>query len=729
VCLTLSTVSDLVKVFDQHKQLTLSPQLVRFTRLGSATETASVTKPEGSVKASVASNSLYRVPIKPEMSLGSIKQAVSDLDQANKDLVGSEITPGPSGLAVVASKSSLTSTTASAEGTLVDISDNVTGSAVEAVPNGTSLDWTEDDAMSLLYTENGATDNLPHHLQLQDQVPFTPVFTAEEAAASAAMSAPREAGSPVGAGQVAPTGNFLATMEFSVTTPITPTTVKARLPQLQARRQLPFGGAAGTPKRKKPSSSTKKRAVSAGVSLAEDSSSSGEDPATSSGVASGKHISGRKGTRDTMAVEIDALKEQLKKVQMDLLNRQLETMEVIAAVKTDLMQLHNRVQHHQEAHINLEGVVGHTAARVTNTEASISDIHTRLSEVDRKQAEVQRALKAIKAMPTPNARTPGGQALAHTAAFFLGGIPQLRSLLELGQRADPMEVVSKVMRDICMYCAVDRIFLADTQAASRVKARAVVIYMRTPFHKREAMIKLKRFLAHWEVQEATVRDCFPTDVMERARNLASYGAHLRRTEDSVRRYQVANRNGEPILQVAGGNGRYVDQAIDEEALKALNAGQASNQAQREANWGKTGPRHAAKNKKHNKQASGRSSPMATNEETASSAIPADSVNAVPQGLQRKTTHLASANLSRKDRAVESAPAQETQRPAAPTPVPAGPLPRPLLHPQPQRPWFKSPGRSLFFCFFLYIFSRFYTYFIIKYSTRLSSRAGPNLAEW
>ncbi len=113
-----------------------------------------------------------------------------------------------------------------------------------------------------------------------------------------------------------------------------------------------------------------------------------------------------------------------------------------------------------------------------------------------------------------------------------------------------MEVISTVMRDIHMYCTVDRIFLADTQAANRVNTRAVVIYMRTPFHKREAMIKLKRFLAHWKVQEATVRDCFPTEVMERARHLASYGAHLRRTEDSVRRYQVINRGGEPVLQVA-----------------------------------------------------------------------------------------------------------------------------------------------------------------------------------
>jgi hypothetical protein len=172
-------------------------------------------------------------------------------------------------------------------------------------------------------------------------------------------------------------------------------------------------------------------------------------------VASGKHKSSCKGIRDTLAVELEALKEQLKKVQMDMLSRQLETMEVIASVKTGLMQLHNRIQHHQEAHINLEGVVGHRAARVKNTEASISDIHIRLSEVDRKQEEVLWALEALKTMPTPGAgasgRALGGQALAHTAAFFLGGIPQLRTLLELGQQADPMEVVSTVMQDIRMY--------------------------------------------------------------------------------------------------------------------------------------------------------------------------------------------------------------------------------------------------------------------------------------
>lgn len=39
-----------------------------------------------------------------------------------------------------------------------------------------------------------------------------------------------------------------------------------------------------------------------------------------------------------------------------------------------------------------------------------------------------------------------------------------------------MEVVTMVLRDIQMYCAVDRIFLADTQAATRNAMRAVEIY-------------------------------------------------------------------------------------------------------------------------------------------------------------------------------------------------------------------------------------------------------------
>jgi hypothetical protein len=310
----------------------------------------------------------------------------------------------------------------------VGVSDN--SNMLDSVGVGTSLDWTEDDATSHLYTEQGATDNLPHHLQLQDQVPFTPVFTEEEAAASAAMYTPREAGSPTasdnqhGEGGAIPPGNFLATMEFSVTDPATPATVKARLPLLQARRQLPFSGTAGTPKRKKPSSSHKKGAKSAGGSLAGDSTNSDEDRMDVS-------KSGRRSVRDTLAVEVAALKEQLSKVQMELLQKQLETVQIVASVKSDLTQLHNRLQLYQEAHANLEGVVDRTTSRVSNNEASISDIHSKLSATDRMQEELRQALESLRAMPAMSANAGhNGPQPAHNSAFFLGGIPQLRTTLE-----------------------------------------------------------------------------------------------------------------------------------------------------------------------------------------------------------------------------------------------------------------------------------------------------------
>ncbi len=83
----LTSVLDLVKTFDRHRQLTLSPQLVKFRRLGSISDSESVVKPEAHRRPSVTSNFFYKVPIKPKMPLGAIKQAASDFSQAAKDLV------------------------------------------------------------------------------------------------------------------------------------------------------------------------------------------------------------------------------------------------------------------------------------------------------------------------------------------------------------------------------------------------------------------------------------------------------------------------------------------------------------------------------------------------------------------------------------------------------------------------------------------------------------------
>jgi hypothetical protein len=158
----------------------------------------------------------------------------------------------------------------------------------------------------------------------------------------------------------------------------------------------------------------------------------------------------------------------------------------------------------------------------------------------------------------------------------------------------------------------------------------------------------------------------------------------------VRRYQVINRSGEPVLQVASANGRYTDQHIDEEALRELITGQDKNRAQREANRGKTGPRHTTKNRrtKAPKNSSGQSSKMATDKEENSLSghtIPAGSSNAVPQGPQRRTTNLESASLREQAGTTEYRQPQprEAGRQVAPSRQRASPPPQPQQQPRPR----------------------------------------------
>ncbi len=70
----LTSVSDLVKTFDRHRQLTLSPQLVKFRRLGSTSEPESVVKPEAHRRPSVASNYFYKVPTTAPRTLYTVKK-------------------------------------------------------------------------------------------------------------------------------------------------------------------------------------------------------------------------------------------------------------------------------------------------------------------------------------------------------------------------------------------------------------------------------------------------------------------------------------------------------------------------------------------------------------------------------------------------------------------------------------------------------------------------------
>ncbi len=129
------------------------------------------------------------------------------------------------------------------------------------------------------------------------------------------------------------------------------------------------------------------------------------------------------------------------------------------------------------------------------------------------------------------------------------------------------------------------------------------------------------------------------------------------------------------------------------------SGQDRNRDQRMINRGKTGPRHTAKNRraKASKNSSGRSSPMATDQEDGpvGPTIPAGSSNAVPQGPQRRTTNLEFASLRKEAGSVDSRQSQprEAARQAAISRQQRQRASPPSQPQRQQRPQLQSPPRS------------------------------------
>jgi hypothetical protein len=104
---------------------------------------------------------------------------------------------------------------------------------------------------------------------------------------------------------------------------------------------------------------------------------------------------------------------------------------------------------------------------------------------------------------------------------------------------------------------MDNIVIADNAAQTRSEARAVIIHMRSNFHKRGAMGTLKRELARQKMADTAVRDCFPTTTMEKVKRYIRFAMKLK-AAGTVDKFQIINRRGQPILQVGKRAGTYAD---------------------------------------------------------------------------------------------------------------------------------------------------------------------------
>ncbi len=214
---------------------------------------------------------------------------------------------------------------------------------------------------------------------------------------------------------------------------------------------------------------------------------------------------------------------------------------------------------------SLQASVSHQR-RLKELEASMTKISSTQETLHQQLAQ-----KADKGGATP---LTAPIADTYENSIFFGGIPAFRDRLGLHPHSDTIFVMSRLMRDMGIYAGMDSIVLADNAAKSRLEVRAVIIHMRSPFHKRAAMVILRRELASQRLQGTTVRDCFPTIMMTKVRRLNRLGLELKMA-GKITKFQVINRKGQPVLQTGQRDQNYADYQgnIEEEEEEAANSGE------------------------------------------------------------------------------------------------------------------------------------------------------------
>ncbi len=157
------------------------------------------------------------------------------------------------------------------------------------------------------------------------------------------------------------------------------------------------------------------------------------------------------------------------------------------------------------------------------------------------------------------------------SSFVIGGLIGLRKFYH-APRVDPAQLIRNVLYDLWIPCAHVKISIADktaSDARDRQKARAMIVTMRTPKQKKDAIQKIKRYLLQWGIEETSVEDYFPNHTLSKAKKLRGYAAELKR-EGKIHGYRVINVQGTVVLQTCQEGEAY--ESIDESHIDLSNQG-------------------------------------------------------------------------------------------------------------------------------------------------------------
>jgi hypothetical protein len=229
-----------------------------------------------------------------------------------------------------------------------------------------------------------------------------------------------------------------------------------------------------------------------------------------------------------------------------------------------VFELQDDRKKHSEKISTIEIVVGQHEAEIKGATAEISKLTKNQDEMKASIADL------YKRVTTAAALNSNSQQDEQSASFFIGGLKQLREWRE-DYVSDPAELVADLLRYLHIYHSVTRISLADNESraeGNRMNARAAIVVMNSQMHRRDAIIKLKRFLNEERKQGlegVTAGDCFPHDLLGRVKVIGRY-ATAKKREGKFYRFRIINRNGQPILQTSKKNKPFEDANFTEEGL-------------------------------------------------------------------------------------------------------------------------------------------------------------------
>jgi hypothetical protein len=222
--------------------------------------------------------------------------------------------------------------------------------------------------------------------------------------------------------------------------------------------------------------------------------------------------------------------------------------------------------------------------RISVTEDSVTRLETEHANLERHSNRMNEQLQQYRAAATADGASSTCTVDSCETGIFVSGIQNFREIFEMHPTTDPVNVAGRLMHEIGSYGAINRVHVADKAVDKKegYKARAVIIYFNSLFHKRQAAMALKKFLQRNPKLKAIVSDVFPSTETPRALALTRYAAD-KRYDKSMTRTRVINKSGTAVLQHTEGESKqYKDSAVTEEDLNPYYQPRESGKRERQA---------------------------------------------------------------------------------------------------------------------------------------------------